>query len=250
MGKEIITEEYTLPSLGNIYKTKFNPEVKLRSMTVAEEMKRLSPSKNPYKTMSEIIEDCLVEKLPIPVYNLCIGDYTYLLHKLRVTTYGPDYVINYRCPVCGNNEKIIINLDDIEVFKYNDSIINDMSFTLPKLGNVVKLRFQTPRDLDTIERKKREFEEKFPDHKEDQTILLTLESLIDTIDDEPLDPILGKEWLRQLNMMDMNTIAQKATQLQSKIGVNNLVNLKCSKCGNEVTTPFRYTSEFFGPSIG
>jgi len=250
MTKEIITEEYSLPSLGKIYKTQFNPEVKLRSMTVAEEMKRLSPSKNPYKTMSEIIEDCLVEKLPVPVYNLCIGDYTYLLHKLRVTTYGPEYNITFRCPYCGNTEKITLNLDEIEVFRYDESIYDDMTFTLPKSGKEVKLRFQTPRDLDNIDKKKREYYEKFPDSKDDPTILLTLESLIDTIDGEPLDPILGKEGLKQLNMMDMNLIAKKSTQLQGKIGVNNIVPIHCDKCGNTVNSPFRYTSEFFGPGIG
>jgi len=106
MAKNItIKEDFSLPSEGRIYGKTFNPDVTLRSMTVEDEMKRLSPSKNPYKNMSEIIESCITsEKLPISVYDLCIGDYTYLLHKLRVVTYGANYPIRYMCPKCGSIE--------------------------------------------------------------------------------------------------------------------------------------------------
>ena len=58
-----IQEEYVLPSKGKLYNVPFDPTIKLRSMTVADEMKRLQVSDNPYKVMSEIIDDCLITKL-------------------------------------------------------------------------------------------------------------------------------------------------------------------------------------------
>ena len=76
-------EEYSLPSKGQIYSVKFDPCVKLRSMTVADEMKRLTSTDSPYKNMSEIIESCLETKLPVSVYDMCLGDYQYLLHRLN-----------------------------------------------------------------------------------------------------------------------------------------------------------------------
>ena len=55
----IITEEYTLPSKGLVYNKKFDPTFTIKSMTLADELKRLSPSNNAYKHMSEIIDNCL-----------------------------------------------------------------------------------------------------------------------------------------------------------------------------------------------
>ena len=244
-----IKEDFELPSKGRIYGKKFDPSFTLRSMTVEDEMKRLAPSNNPYKAMSEIIESCLDEKFPIPVYDLCLGDYTYLLHKLRVVTYGADYNLRFTCPYCGNSEVITVDLDDMKINKYDDSIKELMTVKLPVTGNEVKLRFQTPRDLDRINREAKKMKEDFPDMTGDPTILLTLQSLIDSVDGEPIDPIMIKETLKKLPMKDTNIISQVATKLNSSIGIDTNLHLKCTKCGGEVDTPFRYTSEFFGPTI-
>lgn len=244
-----IKEDFELPSKGRIYGKKFDPSFTLRSMTVEDEMKRLAPSNNPYKAMSEIIESCLDEKFPIPVYDLCLGDYTYLLHKLRVVTYGADYNLRFTCPYCGNSEIITVDLDDMKINKYDDSIKELMTVKLPVTGNEVKLRFQTPRDLDRINREAKKMREDFPDMTGDPTILLTLQSLIDSVDGEPIDPIMIKETLKKLPMKDTNIISQVATKLNSSIGIDTNLHLKCTKCGGEVDTPFRYTSEFFGPTI-
>lgn len=244
-----IKEDFELPSKGRIYGKKFDPSFTLRSMTVEDEMKRLAPSNNPYKAMSEIIESCLDEKFPIPVYDLCLGDYTYLLHKLRVVTYGADYNLRFTCPYCGNSEVITVDLDNMKINKYDDSIKELMTVKLPVTGNEVKLRFQTPRDLDRINREAKKMKEDFPDMTGDPTILLTLQSLIDSVDGEPIDPIMIKETLKKLPMKDTNIISQVATKLNSSIGVDTNLHLKCTKCGGEVDTPFRYTNEFFGPTI-
>jgi len=70
-----IKETYTLPSLGKMYQTQFDPQVELRSMTVAEEMKRLTSTDQPYNAMASIIDSCILNKLPISTYDMCIGDY-------------------------------------------------------------------------------------------------------------------------------------------------------------------------------
>lgn len=244
-----IKEDFELPSKGKIYGKKFDPSFTLRSMTTEDEMKRLAPSNNPYKAMSEIIESCLIEKLPISVYDLCLGDYTYLLHKLRVVTYGPEYNVRFNCPNCGNSEVITINLDELKINEYTDDIKDLYTVKLPSTGYEVKLRFQTPRDLDRINREAIKMREDFPDMVGDPTILLTLQSLIDSIDGEPIDPIMIKEALKKLPMRDTNIISKVATKLNSSIGVDTEVDITCSKCGVNVKTPFRYTDEFFGPTI-
>ena len=59
MYNSTIQENFTLPSKGLIYDQKFDPTITLRSMTVMEEMKRLSYNASEYKVMSEIIDDCI-----------------------------------------------------------------------------------------------------------------------------------------------------------------------------------------------
>ena len=244
-----ITESFELPSKGLIYGKPFDPHVELRSMTVEDEMKRLSPSSRPYEKMSSMIEDCLVNKLPIPVYKLCLGDYIYLLHKLRVVTYGSDYTIQYTCPICGSIEKLEYNLDEEKVFEYDDSVKELMEITLPKTGHLVKLRFQTPKDLDDISLKAIEMKKEFPDMKTDPTVTLTLESMIESIDGHPVDKALINEQLKGLPMADANLISKTAIKLNRKVGVDSLLTAHCSNCNNDVNITFPYTNEFYGPDI-
>ena len=94
----VFAEEYTLPSMGKVYDVKVNPVVRLKSMNTEHEMKRLSPSERPYKTLCEIIDDCLVDNPGISSYDMCMADYIFLLHKLRVATYGKTYEIEANSP--------------------------------------------------------------------------------------------------------------------------------------------------------
>ena len=243
-----ITESFELPSKGLVYGKPFDPHVELRSMTVEDEMKRLSPSSRPYENMSSMIEDCLVKKLPIPVYRLCLGDYIYLLHKLRVVTNGPSYHIQYRCPVCGNIESTEINLDEEKVLMYDESINDLYTVELPKTGHIVKLKFQTPKDLDDIEVKANEMKRDFPDMKKDPHLTLTLKSMIESIDGNPVDPALINDQIKDLPWGDANTILNAGIKLNGKVGVDNIVNVHCEHCNNDVNITFPYTNEFFRPS--
>lgn len=249
MNNVTIREEYSLPSKGQMYAKKFDPEVKLRSMTVAEEMKRLTATDNPYKTMSEIIEDCLETKLPVSVYDMCLGDYQYLLHKLRVVTYGPEYKISVLCPYCGEVFEHAINLDELAVHEYTNDLDNLFTVKLPVTGRTVELKFQTPRDLDNIEKKKKQMKKQFPDMKEDPTLLLNLESMIKSIDGQPVNPATIQTFIKKLPMRDSSLILSAAEKINSKVGIDINIEATCPSCGNNVNTTFRFTSEFFRPEV-
>ena len=244
-----IKEDFKLPSEGKIYAKPIDPNISLRSMTVEDEMKRLSPSKNPYKNMSEMIESCLSEKLPIPVYKLCLGDYIYLLHKLRTVTYGPTYHTRFQCPICNKIEEFDINLDEEKILKYDKSIEKLMTIELPVTKHKVKLRFQTPADLDWIVNRTTELKEQNPDMKFDPYVALTLETFIDSIDDHPVDKALIYEQIKELPMADANAILKKGSELNEKVGVDTIVKVHCDNCNNDVNITFPYTSEFYGPTI-
>lgn len=242
-----IQEDFSLPSKGLIYATKFDPHIKLRSMTVADEMKRLQTTDYPYKTMTEIIDDCLITKLPISSYDMCLGDYQYLLHKLRVVTYGSMYSLSITCPYCGNVFKYEIDLNTIPVHEFNKK---DFNTTIKTPSDcVVELRYQTPKDIDWISNRGKELKKNFPDMQGDPTLILNLQSMIKTINGQPLDPVLAYDNLKTFPMADINVILQKASELNEKVGLDTVFTAHCDNCRHDVKSLFRYTPEFFRPVV-
>ena len=126
-----------------------------------------------------------------------------------------------------------------------------MEFTLPKTGKKIRIKFQTPADLDAIQKETREFNEQNPESQLNQEYLITLAHIVDKVDGKKVaDPIL-KNFLKNLPLMDTNIILQKAAKINDKVGIDTVINNKCSnsKCGAKYKTSFRITNEFFGPSI-
>lgn len=245
-----IAEEYTLPSGGKVYSQTVNPVVKIRSMTTEEEMKRLAPSDRAYKNICEIIDDCLVEDPGISSYDMCLADYQFLLHKLRVVTYGSDYNITTVCPHCGTENAGKVNLNEIEFVPYNRNDFAKLSeFVLPKTGKKITIKMQTPRMIDDINSQSKELRKKSKGAAGDTAFLFTLQALINTIDGNKMDPVKKEDFVRALPMMDTNYILKHAEKLVESFGLRNTVDTECSVCGLDYTSSFRITSEFFGPSI-
>lgn len=247
MAKTTIYENFTLPSKGMIYDKEINPNITLRSMTTMEEMRRLSPTDTPYKVMSDIIESCMENAPDIHVYNMSLGDYQFLLHKLRIVTYGPDYKMMVKCKDCSEVTESIADLESLEVKEWTEELIDKMNITLPKTNKQIQLRFQTPRDLDQIAYKTKEMKKKTKQNI-DYSVMYTLMSLIKKVDGAVLNPFELEEFVKQLPNKDANYILNKASALNREVGLNNTISIKCSQCGAELIVPFRITSEFFGPT--
>lgn len=241
-----ISESFILPSKGKIYTENINPDVTLRSMTTADEMKRLSHSEHPYKKMSTIIDDCIVEDLPISSYDMCIGDYQFLLYKLRTVTYGSEYKVTTRCPYCSFDSEDTINLDELEVQYAGDENLSEyLTVDLPLTKSRITLNIQTPRMLDTIQTEVKEFKQKTKNKTDDPSILYMLCHIIDTVDGEHLDRIQLEEFVKKLPMRDTSEIFNKSDILNQKIGINADVEHVCDICGLVYKSPFRPSSDFF-----
>ena len=249
MNEYTIAEQFTLPSKGLIYSKPINPVVSLRAMTTAEEMKRLSPTETPYKVMCDIIQDCIVgEKLGISVYDLALCDYQFLLHRLRVVTYGPDYKMTMFCQNCGSISETSINLDELEVVEYDKSFDELKKIKLPVCGKEVEIKLQTPRSIDEINSRVKEIKKRNKGLEYDPSLFVTLESVIKTIDGQSPNPIMLEGFVKKMNMRDANALLQRAKKLNGKVGLDTECIVKCPDCGYEAVTTFRYSSEFFGPS--
>lgn len=249
MDNWTIAEDFTLPSKGKVYpaEKKVNPNIKLRSMTTEEEMKRLGHSPYVYKMFSDLIDECLVEKPGISTYDMCLGDYQYLLYKLRTVTYGPEYNVQSFCPYCGSANKTTVNLDNLKINSYEESMGKSLEFQLPISKKLIKLRWQTPRMLDEVEKLTKEQNLQSSDSIE-SAVLFNVMYLIDTVDGETFDNAKKEMFVRRLPMRDTNTILQQAKKLLGKLGLDTMVRHTCSSCQKEYSFPLPITGEFFGPT--
>lgn len=250
MSDYVVAEEYTLPSLGKVYSENVNPVVKIKSMTTNQEMKRLAPSERAYKTICEIIDECLVENPGISSYDMCLADYQFLLHKLRVVTYGKDYKLEFTCPFCGSKEEATIDLDSLEVRNADDINYGDLQeFVLPKTKKKIRIKMQTPRMIDQISIQSKDLDKKSKGTQGDTAFLFTLEYMIESVDGEEIDSVRKEKFVRNLPMMDTNYIMKKAEKLVESFGIQTSIEKECPICGLDYTGSFRFTQEFFRPSI-
>ena len=244
-----IMEGYELPSGGKVYETKVNPHIELRSMTARDEMKRLSPSSTPLKTLADIIEDCCIEKPAIHVYDMCLGDYEFLLHKLRIVTYGEDYKVTLKCPECGEIVETTAKLGNIELKPFDEEEINSYrTFTLPKSNRTITLKLTTPRMTEEMEIKVKEMKRKYKTATIDFETLVKLLSAIDYVDGEKKPEHELENFITNLHALDLQKLLNNIDKLNTLIGLENILYVTCPKCGDEITSFFRFGPEFFRPT--
>ena len=202
-----IMEGYELPSGGKIYSEKVNSHIELRSMTARDEMKRLSPSSTPLKTLADIIEGCCIEKPGISVYDMSLGDYEFLLHKLRIVTYGEDYKVTLKCPNCGGTIEAIAKLDQLNVKEFDEEVVHDLQhFTLPKSKRLVSLNFLSPHMVELMEVKVKEMKRKYKNATIDFETLVRLLVNIDLIDGEKKSETELENIITNLPALDLQKI--------------------------------------------
>lgn len=256
MADYTIAERYTLPSHGLLYDKEINPEIKLRSMTVRDEMKRLSPVTDGtiYRNMAEIIDSCLVEKPGISAYDLCVGDYQFLLHKLRIVTYGPEYKMEVRCPVCGDWDEYLVNLEDLQLEELKEfDKEKELSLKLPVSGKLIELNVTTPRLLDNIEKEVARVAKQYKKANKEMSeidwhLLYQLVYSIKTVDGEKMSVTDKETFCNKLVGRDYNAIIQALEKLDEKVGLGATLKVRCNNCGFDMAAPFRLTTEFFRPT--
>ena len=251
MSNVTIVESFKLPSKGLIYGKSVLSEFRMRSMNTNDEMKRLSHSEDAYRLLAEVMDDCMLDNLGMSCYDLHIGDFQYVLHRLRVVTYGSDYKVESYCPGCGILNKYTIDLDSFESVEFDaESFDKHTKFELPRSKKLVEIRYQTPRMIDSVAARKREIQKKGTDgNTKDPTLALTVASLLKSVDGKVVDSIKAEQIARSFEMADTNCILQHSMKLNGKVGINTTVENICSSCGVDYKVPFRITGEFFGPTL-
>lgn len=243
-----VAECFDLPSHGKIYEEKINPNIVMGSMKTKHEMLRLSAGED-NKIMASIIDDCIEGDLGISSYDLCLGDFQFLLYKLRIVTFGPEYKITTKCPYCGYPNIIDADLENLPINEYDESLNDLLNITLPVSKNVITLTLQTPRLLDKSQAMVKEYRKRHKETNENPTLLYTILTSIDLIDGEEPNRFTLEEWIKDLPMADTNALIQRIDNINSKIGVDLNVDCNCALCKNDFITPFRLNQSFFRPEV-
>lgn len=243
-----IVEHLCLPSKGMIYEEDISPEFELSSMKTKHEMLRLSATEESQKIMAQIIDDCIVGDLGISSYDLCLGDFQYLLYKLRTVTFGPEYELQCKCPYCGFENTFTLNIDELEVKEYTDELVDLMELELPVSKNHIKFTMQTPRMLDRINARVRDHNKRRHTTNENATLLYTIISSLEEIDGEPVDMTTIEKWVRDLPMADTNAILYRIDEINNSLGIVLDSQETCGVCGSSFIAPFRINNTFFRPT--
>ena len=148
---KIPTETVSLPSKGLLY-PESSPlskgEIEMCYMTAKHEDILTNPN---YLRNGTVIDKLLRALIisPINYDELVIGDKNAILIAARVLGYGKDYTFTY------NNREVTVDLSQLNEKQLNESLftagVNEVSFSLPKSGNVVTFKLLTHGDEKKIE---------------------------------------------------------------------------------------------------
>jgi hypothetical protein len=220
------TYEVTIPSTGQ--------KVNMRPFTVREEKlllmaKSSEKSEDIIKTIRQIIENCIEEK--IEVYKLATFDIEYLFIKLRAKSIGEVVDLEYTDPDSGEVIKFKVNLDEIEV-KKNPNHKN--TFTV--FGDVgVKMRYPTMEELTILDA-----------NNEDKAISEILYKCIVSIFDEKevYTEFTEEELNNFINSFPLDAIAKIKEFFDTMPTLEKVVTLK-NKEGDKKEIVLRGINSFF-----
>lgn len=248
MAKPAIQETFTLPSNGRLYGGAIPTEVTLHAMTTMQERTRLA-STNPFKTTPRLIGECLVGSKFDPE-DLKLFDLYYLMFKLRIITYGPDYKVRVTCGQCNSQTSVIVNLDDLEVDMLTDNDMEPFNIELPVSKDTLQCKYLSCRDLNRLQNEIERQKAKAPDADEsDLSFIPALCSRVVSINDEEIPYHKMVEYMQNMHARDYNTFEQKYVNITNKPGINLNYVETCPKCGAPIVFEVPMLSEFFRPTI-
>jgi hypothetical protein len=99
-----------------------------------------------------------------------------------------------------------------------------------------------------MEAKVKDMKRKYKTATIDFETLVRLLSNIDLVDGEKKSEIELENIIMNLPALDVQKILNNIDKLNQQIGLDNVLYLTCPKCGNDITTFFRFGPEFFRPT--
>ena len=143
----------------------------------------------------------------------------------------------------------IAKLDQLSIKEFDEEKIRELQvFSLPVSGRTISLDFLTPHKVEEMEVKVKDMKRKYKTATIDFDTLVRLLCNIDLVDGEKKNEHELENFITNLPARDLQKILNNIDKLNQQIGLDNVLYLTCPKCGEEVTTYFRFGPEFFRPT--
>lgn len=234
-----------LPSRGLLYEN-IPEEVTLRMITTADEKYLYGSSNNVF---SKVLRNCIVSPKDINLDDLLPFDELFLIFKLRIHTYGPDYRVSGVCPHCGNKHVYTINLDEMDCYYLDEGFEEPLEFTLPVCEKKVSVKLLRKKDHDAVRRQAKKIAKATGSNAKELEYVLRMAKYIRKIDDEDVDEGQAQAFVEKLSGRDSAYFWWKLDE-SVKCGIETMTEVVCPSCNEEFDLSYGISSEFFRPKFG
>ena len=236
--------EVNLPSKG-LADDSIPEKVTLKSITVKEE--KMMYGSTQADGAERALRSCIVEPEKISLKDMLPADVHFLLIKLRIHTFGPEYPVAARCPECNKKIETEVNLDDLTIHELPDDFAEPIEIKMHN-GDTLGIRLLRDKDNEEIEKQATRRARQYGENKGEAEYVLRLAKLISEVNGERVP---GPEALEYVENMTSRDSAYLTSVLEDeyKLGYDAVVSCTCPECGEEIEFGLPMTSEFFRPKF-
>lgn len=250
-SSEVPDVSVPLPSKGKVYSSDnvlfLADSVDVRAMTAKDEniLSSLALLKKG-QNLTQVMKACITNKLVDPEAML-IGDRNAVLIAIRNVSYGPEYLVDVRCPACDASQEHVFDMSRLPMKVLDtDPIVSSTNlfrFELPRSKKEVNFKLLTGRDV--AEQDRAAQQRKKNNVQSDDVITSAIHSQVVSIGGED-----DRNKLLRLveNMSSFDSLALREHMADVVPGVDMVQEMTCSSCDavQEVEVPMG--PEFFWPS--
>jgi len=182
------TKVFKLPSQGYFYPEESplaSGEIELKFVTAKHE--DILSSQNFIKkgiVIDEFLKSVIFDP-KIKLEDLLVGDKNAIFVFARILAYGKDYEIKQKCPACGEENQVVVDLDklsvkeiDFEKFKKN---VNLFQYTFPNCQREILFKLSTHKDEQDVDVELKSLA-KVTKNSSSPTVTTTLKKMIVSVD--------------------------------------------------------------------
>jgi hypothetical protein len=247
------TEFVELPSEGKFYPEGHplcgHDSIEIRQMTAKEE--DILTSRTLLKkgvALDRVLQNLITDKR-IKADSLLVGDRNAIIIATRISGYGNEYNTSVTCPSCGESQRYIFDLNDVNIYRGEDrhelDIVNNEDGTfkvkLPKTRVEVDFKLLTGNDEKGIlssmhsEKKRKTYE---------KNVTRQLYNIVTAVNGD--DSLPAKQYLVD-NIPSMDSRHLRLAYRLSTPNIDLTQNFECSECDYEQDMEVPLTADFFWP---
>ncbi len=240
-----LTETVKMPSRGKI---KGVPEEIVIKAVQRKDKKKALMSETDNILLS-MLQACIVSPKDFNVYNLLPFESEYLLYRLKVLTYGGDYIFKEKCPYCDHMNEINMNLSDIPIIEVPDNFKTVFDIPpLPISGMQFKCRLLTEGELISLSKQSKELEVN-TGNKTGNIDLIWDARVVSINGNAKLAPIEIEQILDDLVDYDSEYLMTYYNKYVGNYGLQTKLSYICDNCKSKIESDMPSIYTFFRPAI-